>query len=141
MAGMMLPFFARQTVTGGSGGAEGESVTCLSEPFDVTQYDSLFLELRVFGAIGTSVGGGSPSPSFIVGVEAAPDLYETDGSWKNLGTFTAVTLPQAPASLPSSDDLSVPTPFLRYVRIKAQILDTDDAAVTFQVTGIGRTSD
>ena len=118
--GMVVSLFPRQTVVG-SGGV----VNYLSEPFDASQYDSLNVEFRVFGLIGTA-------PTINASLETAAELHAS--TWGTAVSFPMVN--SAPTVI--TQNLSNTT-MSQFIRAKVSI-NASDHALTFSMIGVARES-
>ena len=75
--GTVVPLFSRQTAVG----ADAQSVSYLSEPYEASQYDSINVEFRVFGLIGTA-------PTIYAYLETAAELHSA--SWTTSYSFPSL---------------------------------------------------
>jgi hypothetical protein len=123
---MVVPFFPRQTLVGRSiQGAFGY----YSEPFDLSQYSNLGIEVNVFGYIGAGTQQVQVSFESVGSLESGSWLEQTDGG------FT--TIAGAPI-LAGSRYMG----FNNFGRVQVRFLsnNTDDQAITLSVIGVARES-
>ena len=113
--GMVLPFFARQTVVG--------VTEYLSEPYDVSQFESVNLELRIQGLIGAS-------PTVVAQMLTAAEL--SSSNW--YGALTFVTVSAAPTIISGSLDS---TDMSQFVKAKITVAGTGPG-VTCSLIGVAR---
>ena len=118
--GMVVPFFPRQTVVGCA-----SPVNYYSEPFDASQYDSINVEFRVFGLIGTG-------PTITASLQTAAELHAS--TWATAVSFAAVVA--APTVL--TQNLSNTT-MSQFIRAKVNV-NASDHALTFSMIGVARES-
>jgi len=118
--GMVVQLFPRQTVVGAGG-----LVSYYSDPFDSSQYDSINVEFRVFGLIGTA-------PTITASLETAAELHAS--TWATAVSFGAVSV--APTVL--TQNLSN-TNMSQFIRAKVDV-NALDHALTFSMIGVARES-
>ena len=118
--GMVVPFFLRQTVVGAA-----EPITYYSEPVDASQYESVNVEFRVFGLIGTA-------PTILAALETAAELHAV--TWALSASFAEVH--SAPAVF--TQNLTNST-MSQFVRARVSINESDHA-LTFSMIGVARES-
>lgn len=116
--GQTIGFFARQTVV-------GTGVIYLSDPFEVSAYEALNLQLRVLGVIGTDV-------QIVVKVETAPEL-NVSGAWSTAKTFPTIT----GGSVTHTGSLTA-ADLSQYARGSVEMLMGADMAMTFSLIGVAR---
>jgi hypothetical protein len=116
--GQSIPFFVRQTVV-------GTGVVYYSDPFEVSAFEALNLQLRVFGVIGTNV-------QILVRIETAAELNVADG-WTTVHSFPLITMgSQTQAGSLTAGDLS------QYVRGCVEMQTGIEVAMTFFLIGVAR---
>jgi hypothetical protein len=116
--GQSMPLFPRQTVV-------GTGLAYWSDPFEVSAFEALNLQLRVFGVIGTNV-------VILVRIETAAELSVVDG-WTTVHTFSPINMgPQTQAGSLTAADLS------QYVRASVEMQMGTDVAMTFSLIGVAR---
>ena len=112
-----MPFFPRQSVV-------GTGVEYTSEPFDVSRFQTLNVELRVVGLIGTD-------PVVVARLETAAELSSL--VWSTAKTFTTIT-----AGSVTEVEVLGPGDMSQYVRGHLSMSGGANVALTFSMIGVAR---
>ena len=113
----MMPFFPRETVV-------GTSVEYISEPFDVSRFQTLNVELKVVGLIGAG-------PVVIARLETAAELSTL--VWSTAKTFTTIT-----AGSVTEVEVLGPGDMSQYVRGHLSMMAGVNVGMTFSMIGVAR---
>lgn len=119
---MVIPMFPRQTVVG------ADNTEYYSEPFDVSEYAGMNVEVQLFGLIG------SATPSITVHIQSADSLHTADSLWDATHSFSAMdSAPQLSNAVISTNDAG------RFVRARVVVNGgSSDNAATFSVIAVAR---